>query len=68
MFKRLKKKAGFLLIEGVLMLAVMTAVAFGMVSIMAGQFSTLSATKEANQAQQLAELIASILRQDGYRS
>jgi len=68
MLRHQKKKKGFLLIEGILMLALMTAVAFGMVSIMAGQFSTLSASKEANQAQQLAEYIASQLRQDGYEN
>lgn len=68
MLKLRKNKKGFLLLEAVLMLAVMTALAFGMMTIMVGNFGTLSAAQEANQAQQVAEYIASMLRQDGYEN
>lgn len=50
------------MLEGVLLLGLISAVSFGMTSIMSSNFSALSASKEANQAQQLAEVDANLLR------
>lgn len=57
------RKRGMLMFEAVLMLATLTAVTFGMVTIMTGSFSNLAAAKSANEAQQVGEMLASSVRQ-----
>ena len=53
--KKLKRR-GFLLLEGVLLLAVLSALSVGTTAIFSGQFNTMNAGKQASQAQQYASV------------
>lgn len=69
MFRKIKKrirKRGMLMFEAVLMLATLTAVTFGMVTIMTGSFSNLAAAKDAGEAQQMGDLVVSLVKQKDY--
>lgn len=60
------KKKGFLLIEGVLQVAVLSLLAIGCSALFSNQFSILSASKVGNQARELAEVEADYLKTLGY--
>lgn len=60
------KKRGFLLIEGVLQVAILALVAVGCAALFSSQFSTLSASETAVEARQVAELEAEYIKKIGY--
>jgi len=61
-----KKRKGFLLIEGILQIVVLGLVAVGFAALFSSQFTTLSASKTAVEARQMAELEAAYIRKIGY--
>lgn len=63
--KKLKRR-GFLLLEGVLLLAVLSALSVGTTAIFSGQFNTMNAGKQASQAQQYASVEGTYVRIKGY--
>lgn len=63
--KKLKRR-GFLLLEGVLLLAVLSALSVGTTAIFSGQFNTMNAGKQASQAQQYASVEGTYVRVKGY--
>ena len=63
--KKLKRR-GFLLLEGVLLLAVLSALSGGTTAIFSGQFNTMNAGKQASQAQQYASVEGTYVRIKGY--
>ena len=63
--KKLKRR-GFLLLEGVLLLAVLSALSVGTTAIFSGQFNTMNAGKQASQAQQYASVEGTFVRIKGY--
>jgi len=60
------KRRGFLLLEGVLLLAVLSALSVGTTAIFSGQFNTMNAGKQASQAQQYASVEGTYVRVKGY--
>lgn len=60
------KRKGFLLIEGILQIVVLGLVAVGFAALFSSQFTTLSASKTAVEARQMAELEAAYIRKIGY--
>uniref|UniRef100_UPI0026DBFDE7 hypothetical protein n=1 Tax=uncultured Mitsuokella sp. TaxID=453120 RepID=UPI0026DBFDE7 len=60
------KRRGFLLLEGVLLLAVLSALSVGTTAIFSGQFNTMNAGKQASQAQQYASVEGTYVRIKGY--
>ena len=66
MAKKKCKAAGYMLVEAVLAIITFSLLSMAFMTIFSGQFSQLAAARTASQAQQYAELDASLLRLVNY--
>ncbi len=64
----IQKKRGYIMLQTVLALILLSSIAVGFFQIYGGQFAALAATRTGNQAQQVAEMVAEDLKMRDYES